>query len=101
MAKLTSWGDGVEYDPDHALRKSGTWWPAGKYVVKHDQLKRLLAESARWHARRAIDLFISDQVNELLDAAVSAGSAVELLAKSYLASIDPALLADKGDRDTV
>jgi len=73
----------------------------GKNVVKHGQIKRLLAQSAQWHAQRAIQLFVSDDLNEQLEAAISAGTAVELFAKTYLASIDPALLADKGDRDTV
>jgi hypothetical protein len=102
VATLGSWSDGAEYDPDIVLKKSsGTWWPVGKNVVQHSQLKRLLAQSARWHARRSITLFVSDDVNELLEAAVSAGTAVELLAKTYLINIDPALLAEKGDRDTV
>lgn len=102
MATLGSWNDGTGYDPEFAPKTSpGTWWPAGKYVVKHSQLKRMLAESAQWHAQRAIQLFVSEDLNELLDAAVSAGTAVELLAKTYLATIEPVLLADKGDRDTV
>lgn len=102
MATLGSWSDGVEYDPYTVLQKSpGTWWPVGKNVVQHSQLKRLLAQSAQWHARRAINYFVSDDLNELLEAAVSAGTAVELLAKTYLVNIDPALLADRGDRDTV
>lgn len=46
-------------------------------------------------------MFVSDDSNEQLQAAISAGTAVELLAKAYLASIDEALLADKGDRDTI
>lgn len=102
MATLGSWSDGTEYDPEIVLKKSpGTWWPVGENVVKHSQLRRLLAQSAQWHARRAINLFVSDHLNELLEAAISAGTAVELLAKTYLAGIDPALLADKGDRDTI
>jgi hypothetical protein len=102
MTTVESWGDGIEYDPSIVTKKNpGTWWPVGPRVVKHDQLKRVIAQSARWHARQAIRLFVSDDLNEMLQAAISAGTAVELLAKAYLASIDGVLLADKGDRDTM
>jgi hypothetical protein len=101
MTTVESWGDGFEYAPDIALKRPQTWWPVGPRVVEHSQLKRLLAESAQWHARQAIRLFISDDRNELLQAAVSAGSAVEMITKAYLVNIECALLADKGDRDTV
>ncbi len=102
MTTIHSWGDGIEYDPGMIMRSpKSTWWPVGPRVVEHKQLRRLLAETAQWHARQAIRLFVSDDRNELLQAAVSAGTAVELLAKTYLASVDSVLLADKGDRDTV
>jgi hypothetical protein len=40
-------------------------------------------------------------LNEQLQAAVSTGTAAELLAKAYLCSISAPLIADKGDKDTV
>jgi hypothetical protein len=65
------------------------------------RLKWVLAQSARWHARQAVRMHVSEEPNELLQAATSTGTSVELLAKAYLSIIDPALLADKGDRNTI
>lgn len=92
----------MEYDPAIVHKKyPGTWWPVGEHVVEYKELKRLLARSSQWHARQTIRFFTSTELDELLQAAVSAGTAVELLAKAYLASINCALLADRGHRDTV
>lgn len=51
----------------------GTWWPAGQYVVPLNRLTQLLIQSARNHARQAIRLFVSDDLDELLQAATSTG----------------------------
>jgi hypothetical protein len=75
--------------------------PAGGTSAPLGDLSYLLARSARWHARRAIASFASQDLDELLQAGTSAGTAVELLAKAYLATINPSLLADRGDRDTL
>ncbi|MFF0174776.1 hypothetical protein [Micromonospora profundi] len=61
----------------------------------------MLALSARHHARQAIELFANDDQDGLTQAAVSAGCAVELLAKAFIASVEHALLAERGDRDTI
>lgn len=82
-------------------KSEGTWWPIGRLQVPCGDLKWLLAQSAQWHARQSIRTFSSNDLNDLLQAATAAGTGVELLAKAYLASIDVALLAEKGDRDTV
>lgn len=71
------------------------------HVVQHDRLRQLLAIAARHHARRAVLGSASERLTDLLDAAVSCGSAVELIAKTLIASTTPALFADKGDRDSV
>jgi hypothetical protein len=95
---VESWGTRYLAGPGAA---GGTWWPVGKHVVEHDRLKQVLALSARHHARQAIELFANDDQAGLTQAAVSAGCAVELLAKAFLASVEHGLLAEKGDRDTV
>jgi len=97
-------GGAPRKDASDGMRKDaseGMWWPAGKHVIPHGRLKQLLGRSARWHARKAVEGFVSDDLDELLQAAVSTGSAVELIAKTFCASVSPALLADKGDRDSV
>jgi hypothetical protein len=107
MTDVQEWGRTVYGPPSSSssgVRRDlseGTWWPAGKYVVPRSRLKQLLALSARHHARQAIRLFVSDDLHDLLEAAASTGTAVELLTKAYLASVDYALLADRGDRDSV
>ncbi|MEU0150325.1 hypothetical protein [Micromonospora fulviviridis] len=100
MDLMTVEGWGTSYFAGPGVTK-GTWWPVGRYRVEHDRLKQVLAQSARYHARQAIELFVGDDQDVLTQAAVSAGCAVELLAKAFLASVEHGLLAEKGDRDTV
>jgi hypothetical protein len=95
---IESWGD-TWYGG--LGKKGGTWWPAGRDHVPNGRLKQLLALSARYHSRHAIALFISSERDELLQCAISVGCAVELLAKSYLASIEHGLLAENGERDAI
>ncbi|KQR06793.1 hypothetical protein ASF74_05430 [Arthrobacter sp. Leaf145] len=67
-------------------------WPFGGYYRSHDDLAAHLHQVGQRHARRALKLYTSADEFEMLDAAFSVGSAVELLAKSLLASVSPALL---------
>ena len=106
VGTIDSWHPGIEYGPAVEMRlrpnnSEGTWWPVGSRTVPLSSLKWILAQSARWHARQAIELFMSEDLNELLQAAVSTGTSVELLAKAYLVTISRSLIADKGDRDTL
>jgi hypothetical protein len=77
------------------------WWPAGHNVVPNGSLRQLLARSGRWHARTAVTKYGSEDLDDLLEAAVSTGSALELMTKAFLASITPSLLADGNHRDSV
>jgi hypothetical protein len=86
---------------DIPTRASLTWWPAGLLVVANDDLGRLLTDSSRWNAQIAVANYASDDTNEQLQAAVSTGTALELLAKACLTTISPALLADKGEQHSV
>lgn len=79
----------------------GSHWPRGEELVSHAELSRMLLQSARFHARRALTQFLSGDDDELLDAAASTGTALELMAKALLASIESGLLADRGDPDSV
>lgn len=74
------------------------YWPqggSGKHI--YENFDRSLRLNARWHAVRAVTLYTASNADECMSAAVSTGCAVELLAKAYLASIEPTLLA--ADRD--
>jgi hypothetical protein len=75
-------------------------WPQGSYI-KMQKLHDLLLDSAQRHSQNALDKFSSEHVSDQLDAAVSVGCCVEHLAKSYLASIHPTLIAERVDRDTI
>ncbi|UKA55164.1 hypothetical protein LFT45_04305 [Arthrobacter sp. FW305-BF8] len=67
-------------------------WPFGDSFRSHDDLAAHLHQVGQRHARRALKLYTSTDQFEMLDAAFSVGSAVELLAKSLLASVSPTLL---------
>ena len=97
MTTIEDWGDLIV--PRGA--GDGTWWPAGRFSVPTGNLKSIMALSGRHHARRAIRLYVSFDRDELLDAASSIGTAVELTAKAFLASVSTSLLALKGDRDSI
>src|SRR6476661_2555388 len=87
--------------PDDSQRSEGMWWPAGQSIVPNSGLKWVLADSARWHARTTLANFASNNRNELLQAAISCGTAVELLVKATCASVSFSLLAKDGDRDSL
>jgi hypothetical protein len=90
VVTIEDWGIGTHPRPlkKRAARKSGgTWWPAGERVVASDGLRYVLARSGRWHARIALEQFASPDLDEMLQAAISTGTAVELIAKAYLASV--------------
>lgn len=78
-----------------------TLWPVGQYAVDFEELPGTLARAARWHSRLAVAEFVSEDYFDLMRAAISVGTAAELLAKTYLARNAPALLADRGDRDSL
>lgn len=67
-------------------------WPFGENFRSHGDLAAHLHQVGRRHARRALKLYTSTDEFEMMDAAFSVGSAVELLSKSLLASISPTLL---------
>jgi hypothetical protein len=69
--------------------------------VPCNELRYLLGRSARHHARQALNLFVADDLDEALQAAVSVGCAVEQFTKALIASVEPQLLVDKGDRDSI
>jgi hypothetical protein len=104
VVTIEDWGVGTHPRPPKkraSYRSGGTWWPAGERVVASDGLRYVLARSGRWHARLALELFASPDLDEMLQAAISTGTAVELVAKAYLASVTPSLLAFRGHRDSL
>lgn len=76
-------------------------WPQGRTHILGDTLRDLLLRSAKNHSRNVFEKFLSDSTMDELSAAISCGCAVELLAKAYLMSVAPSLLAARGDVDTV
>jgi hypothetical protein len=88
---------GREHSPDQV----GAYWPAGSRACAQEDLQWMLLGSARDNALRALSLYVSDNRLELLQAAVAIGAAVEQAAKACVASLEPALLAEKGQVDSV
>lgn len=76
-------------------------WPGGDYWFGHSDLAGLMLSAARDNAVRALSLYISTDRLELLQAAVGVGAAVELAAKAFLASVEPNLLVERADVDTI
>jgi hypothetical protein len=85
----------------HHSDATASSWPGGEYWFRHEDLAGLLLSAARDNAVRALTLYISSDRLELLQAAVAVGAAVELAAKAFLASIEPNLLAERADVDTI
>ncbi|MGV8977249.1 MAG: hypothetical protein ACOH17_04325 [Cellulomonas sp.] len=88
----TASGQSDTKDPRSGATVHGGWI-RGNTVVPADQLSLLLREAAQHHARRALVLHTSTDDFDLLDAAAFAGSAVELIAKACIATVEPAALA--------
>ena len=78
------------------------WWPAGTHHVPHGGLRHRLASSGQWHARTAIGWFADEyDVDHQLQAAISSGTAVELMLKAYLVGVAPSLIVEKGSKDSL
>lgn len=76
----------------YAAHSPSADWPFGDTYRSNADLPGHLHEIGHRHAQRALRLYSSEDTFEQLDAAVSMGSAVELLAKSLLASVNTILL---------
>lgn len=79
----------------------GSRWPVGALAAPHENFAAILLHAAHFHAHEALRLFVSDDRFELLQAAVSAGTAVEIACKAAVAQIEPTLIAERADRDTL
>jgi hypothetical protein len=107
MRTIDSWDNDLWTMPHQRMRPvrveddGGTAWPAGRHTIANRRLKHLLARSARWHARIAVTNLGSDDLDELLQAAISTGCAVELITKAFLASVSHSLLADRSDHHSL
>lgn len=73
----------------------------GEYAVPATALASFLRDAAGHHARRAVRCESTASEFELLDAAISVGVAVELVAKALVATVHPALPVRAGSRDGV
>lgn len=80
---------------------TGTSWPQGTRRYPYGDLPRILNRSASHHGRLAVRLHVGADPDDLLQAAASAGTCVELLAKATLTQVTYSFLADKGDRDSI
>ncbi|WP_431072723.1 hypothetical protein [Microbacterium phyllosphaerae] len=76
-------------------------WPLGNSWVGVGRLRQALAFSARAQSRTAVRQYVSSDRDELLHAAMAVGTASELLLKALVHHTSPALLADRGDRDSL
>ncbi len=92
---------GNEYaDPREHSNSKGRW-PRGQYWAPHEDLGAVLSEMGEAHAHFAVRQWASGDRFAALQAAISAGCAVELLTKAHLASIEPTLIAQRSDPATI
>ncbi|NDL57010.1 hypothetical protein F7O44_07995 [Phytoactinopolyspora sp. XMNu-373] len=70
-------------------------WPCGHELRPVAELPDILIKAGSHHGKRARKLYQSKKYEELLDAAISAGIAVEMVAKACVAKLNPALLAGR------
>jgi hypothetical protein len=81
---------------------SGARLLAGNSPFKLGLLSAHLTRSARWHSDVALKQSRSTDVDGLLQAAISVGTASELLAKAALATLGaPMLLGERPDEDSL
>lgn len=76
-------------------------WPIGEAKVATKGLRWVLASSAQWHSQTSIRRFNSTDKNELLQAAISVGTASELLLKTLVCTTSPTLLAARDARNSL
>lgn len=69
-------------------------WPTALGAVPYGELPQALTDISRLHARRAVAGIGATDPLDLIDQAVSAGAALELLLKAALASVDIHLIRD-------
>jgi hypothetical protein len=94
--------EGVPYSRrGYSLSKSGPYWPAGEYSCIHDDLCYLLLSFAQDNAGRALNQYVSDDRLVMLQAAVAAGTAVELAAKAALVKVAPSLICERSHTDSL
>lgn len=94
--------EGVPYSRrGYSLSKSGPYWPAGEYSCIHDDLCYLLLSFAQDNAGRALNQYVSDDRLVMLQAAVAAGTAVELAAKAALVKVAPSLICERSNPDSL
>lgn len=90
-----------DFQATEPVTTRATLWPSNGRLLPPEALPWLLARSARFHARQALSKFTSETDSDRLQAAIGTGSATELLAKAYVASVEPTLLTERADRDSL
>lgn len=79
----------------------GTFWPFEGGHVDYASLTGVLQRTAQGFAQEALTcLGVSDH-DRLVRGAVAAGSAVELLVKAFLTGVNPAMLVERSEKDSL
>lgn len=94
-------GSGVGPEIVFESGRTAAQWPMGHWSAVHEDLAKTILQAASFHASVAIDSYTSDSHQGQLTAAISVGCAVELVVKASIALIEPTLLADRVDRETL
>ncbi len=79
----------------------GTFWPFEGGHADYASLPGLLERTAQGFAREALATLGASDHDHLVRGAVAAGTALELLAKGFLSAINPAMLVERSEKDSL
>jgi hypothetical protein len=80
---------------------SGTFWPFEGGHVDFASLTGLLERSAQGFAREALTALGASDHDRIVRGAIAVGTALELLTKAFLAAINPAMLVERSEKDSL
>jgi hypothetical protein len=78
-------------------QSAGVEWPLGPKWIGNNELQSHLENVSSIKAREVLTKYASPDPVDLIDAAMAMGHSIELLMKAYLASLSPAILAERDD----
>lgn len=79
----------------------GTYWPFEVGHIDYLSLPGLLERTGQGFAQEALTTLGASDHGRLVRGAIAAGTALELLTKAFLARLNPAMLVERSDKDSL
>lgn len=80
---------------------AGTFWPFERGHVDYASLRGLLERTGQGFAREALASLGAADHDRLIRGAIATGSALEMLTKAFLSTINPAMLVERSEKDSL